>query len=92
MDSAEHLKRGPDHDVAGRLRIDGEIQPRLTDVLAGIAVGSVAEGSIERELSLDRLPTVEGDPALQGRQHILRGALLPITGLGNFKLSECSGQ
>jgi hypothetical protein len=66
MDSPEHLKRGPDHDVAGRLRIDGKIQPSRIDVLAGITVGSVAEGSIERELSLDRLPTVEGGSSASG--------------------------
>ena len=66
MDATEHLKRGPDHDVAGRGRIDGEIQPSRIDVLAGITVGSVAEGSIERELSLDRLPTVEGGSSASG--------------------------
>ena len=66
MDSAEHLKRGPDHDVAGRLRIDGEIQPPRINVLAGVTIGSVAERSIQRELSLDRLPTVEGGSSASG--------------------------
>ena len=68
MGSPEQLKRGPDGDVAGRLRIDGEIQPRRIDVFAGVAVGSVAERGIVRELSLYQRSAVALDPALEGGQ------------------------
>ena len=91
MDATEHLKRGPDHDVAGRLRIDGKIQPSRIDVLAGITVGSVTEGSIEGELSLDRLPAVQRNPTLQGGQQIRRGTPLPLTDVSNFQLNQRSG-
>jgi len=91
MDATEHLKRGPDHDVAGRGRIDGEIQPSRIDVLAGITVGRVAEGGIEGELSLDRLPAVERNPTLEGGQQILGGTPLPLTDLSNFQLSQRPG-
>jgi len=92
MDATEHLKRGPDDDVAGRGRIDGEIQPSRIDVLAGITVGRVAEGGIEGELSLDRLPAVERNPTLEGGQQISGRAPLPLTGFSNFQVSEGSSQ
>ena len=92
MDSAEHLNGRAHDDVAGRLRIDGEIQPRWIDVFAGVAIGSIAERGIERELRADRLRTVARNPALEGGQDIFRGTPLPVTDLSNFHLGERSGQ